>query len=462
MLAPVQRILFTLLALPLLVLGFGPAVRADTIYVCWDGSGDYLTIQEGIDAAADGDEVVVCDGTYTGPGNKDLDFAGQAIVVRSENGPETCIIDCEGDGRGFYFHSGETAEAVVEGFTITDGDASYGGALRCNNSNPTITNCTISGNSASEDGGAVYCSNSNPTITDCTISGNLAGNSAGDDGGAVYCYESNPTISNCTISDNSAGNDGGGVYCFRSSPTITNCRIAGNSAGDDGGGVCCIYKSSPTITNCTISGNSSAHCGGAIYCDRSGPAVSNSTIAYNSANYGGGVHCCYYSRPTITNSILWADQPKEIFVASGEVIATYSDIQGGWAGEGNIDEDPLFVADGPLGDYYLSQTAAGQEQDSPCVDAGSDTAENLGLNTRTTRTDQVPDSGIVDMGYHYPIVCLGDLNDDGDTDQADLGILLADWGCDDPVNGCAGDLNGDDKTDQADLGILLADWGCGT
>ena len=58
--------------------------------------------------------------------------------------------------------------------------------------------------------------------------------------------------------------------------------------------------------------------------------------------------------------------------------------------------------------------------------------------------------------------CVGDLDGDGDTDQSDLGILLADWGCDDPVNGCAGDLNGDDKTDQSDLGILLADWGCGT
>ena len=56
--------------------------------------------------------------------------------------------------------------------------------------------------------------------------------------------------------------------------------------------------------------------------------------------------------------------------------------------------------------------------------------------------------------------CPGDLDGDGDTDQSDLGILLSDWGCDDPVNGCAGDLNGDDKTDQADLGILLSDWGC--
>ena len=65
------------------------------------------------------------------------------------------------------------------------------------------------------------------------------------------------------------------------------------------------------------------------------------------------------------------------------------------------------------------------------------------------------------LKYAYaPAACPGDLDGDGDTDQSDLGILLADWGCDDPVNGCAGDLNGDDKTDQADLGILLADWGC--
>jgi hypothetical protein len=98
-----------------------PRVAADTITVCWDGSGDYLTIQEGIDAAQDGDEVVVCDGVYTGEGNKNLDFAGKAITVRSASGPENCIIDCENDGRGFYFHSGETSEAVVDGFSITKG-----------------------------------------------------------------------------------------------------------------------------------------------------------------------------------------------------------------------------------------------------------------------------------------------------------------------------------------------------
>jgi len=71
-------------------------------------------------------------------------------------------------------------------------------------------------------------------------------------------------------------------------------------------------------------------------------------------------------------------------------------------------------------------------------------------------------AGLIDLAGLIPSECPGDLDGDGDTDQSDLGILLADWGCDDPVNGCAGDLDGDDKTDQVDLGILLADWGCGT
>jgi hypothetical protein len=70
-------------------------------------------------------------------------------------------------------------------------------------------------------------------------------------------------------------------------------------------------------------------------------------------------------------------------------------------GEGNIAADPLFVT-GPLGDYYLRQQDAGQVLTSPCVDAGSDAAANLGLDVFTTRTDGIGDTRQVDMGYHYP------------------------------------------------------------
>ena len=71
----------------------------------------------------------------------------------------------------------------------------------------------------------------------------------------------------------------------------------------------------------------------------------------------------------------------------------------GWQGTGNINSDPLFVT-GPLGDYYLSQIAAGQAQNSPCVDTG-DPASSMIIGT--TRTDEIQDSGVVDMGYHYPL-----------------------------------------------------------
>ena len=88
--------------------------------------GDYPTIQAGIDAAADGDTVLVADGIYTGAGNKNLDFKGKAITVSAENGAESTIIDCEGAGRGFYFHSRETSESVVSGFTIKNGSPGSG------------------------------------------------------------------------------------------------------------------------------------------------------------------------------------------------------------------------------------------------------------------------------------------------------------------------------------------------
>ena len=82
----------------------------------------------------------------------------------------------------------------------------------------------------------------------------------------------------------------------------------------------------------------------------------------------------------------------------------YSNVQGGENyidGPGNINMDPMFVS-GYLGDYYLSQISAGQEIDSPCIDAGSDASVNLGYNNKTTRTNGSFDTGIVDMGYHYP------------------------------------------------------------
>jgi hypothetical protein len=200
-----------------------------------------------------------------------------------------CIIDCEGNGRGFTFHSGEGADSIVAGLTITNGyTAGVGGGVSCFSSHPTLTHCVISGNSASW-GGGVDCDLSSPTLIRCTIMGNSA-----NYGGAVSCYDA-------------------------SNATLTNCVIRGNVA-DLGGGVCCYNSSNPTLVNCTICGNSAAE--------------------------GGGASCHGSSSPTLANCILWGDSPDEIYVASGSATATYCDIQGGWSGTGNFDADPLLDVDG--------------------------------------------------------------------------------------------------------------------
>jgi parallel beta-helix repeat protein len=319
-------------ALVVLLMGTALATpaNADTITVCWDGSGDYLTIQEGIDAAQDGDAVVVCDGTYTGVGNRNLDFGGKSITVRSQSGnPAACIIDCGHGGRGFYFHSGEAETSVLDGFTITHGNANPGGAIRCDvASSPTIINCMITNNVASEDGGAIVCWNgSDPMITNCTIADNTAGwgaglqlwqsdatisdctisgNTADNEGGGVHCWESSPTIANCTITGNTAHNwDGAGIFCGEYSlATITECIITENAATHEvsfGGGVYCLWDSDATITDCTITDNFSACLGGGVAVHQSGLTIANCTITGNTAVDRGGGVCDLDGWATIAN-----------------------------------------------------------------------------------------------------------------------------------------------------------------
>jgi hypothetical protein len=115
----------------------------------------YPTIQAAIDASVDGDVVIVADGLYTGTGNRDIDFLGKALTVRSENGPVNCIIDCQASWtaphRGFRFHTFETTASVLDGFTIQNGYApvemtcnTTGGGILCrDNANPTIRNCIV-------------------------------------------------------------------------------------------------------------------------------------------------------------------------------------------------------------------------------------------------------------------------------------------------------------------------------
>ncbi len=510
-------------ALVCVVLLVAAPVVATTIYVDDDapndpGPGDpaasdpledgtvahpYDAIQEGLDAAVSGlDTVIVKNGTYTGVGNRDLDFQCKAIAVQGEAGADKTIIDCQGAGRGFNFHLGEGPAAIVQGFTIRNGATATqdGGAIACEDSSPTISDCMITNNQATS-GGGIYCHLGAPTITGCTINGNSTGSGGGGGGrgGGIYIWNSTPTITSCTITGNLAGYWGGGIDCAYANPEITDCAIVGNWADNAGGGIAVSIGSNPTIRDCVVRGNRSNYIpdggggsGGGVYLDQSSAQIHNCLIISNSADTnGGGLDCfysnpdllnctiahnwaggdggglyCYEAGPTLVNCILWDDGPQEIYVHSGSATVSYSCVQDDdpddgivYPGSANIDDDPLFQV-GPLHAYYLSQIAPGQATDSPCVDTGSDTAVNLGLDALTTRTDGVPDAGTVDMGYHAPPAIFGDVDGNGIVDGLDLSAVLSAWETvpGDLLWNANADLDCNGLVDGLDLTEVISNW----
>jgi parallel beta-helix repeat protein len=245
----------------------------DGLAPVWDGvHGPKLTIQASIDAAVDGDEVVLDTGTYTGDGNRDIDFLGKAITVRSLNGPETCIINCEGteseSHRGFYFHAGEGPDSVLSGLTITNGYAPkmqigkyirmLGGAIYCDYSSPVITNCIFRENISGWKGGAIMSSGSKPKIINCLFQNNVAQWGGGLHTSAVYGSSQGPIMTNCTFVDNFANNrfGGGGVYCDSSGKTtLTNCILWGNTFQGGGGYIAQVHLPNPVVSYCCIEGS---------------------------------------------------------------------------------------------------------------------------------------------------------------------------------------------------------------
>jgi len=435
-------------------------VNADTIHV----PSQYPTIQDGIDVAVNGDTVLIADGIYSGKGNKNLDFEGKAIIVQSENGPEETIIDCEGTGRGFYFHSGEHPSSVVRGFTIKNGlilasypntfngggiyctdnssptiinniiinnQADRGGGIGCVNSSPIIINNTITQNSAREFGGGIDCDeNSSPVINGNLITGNFVERDGGIGGGV--CIRENDsedyilTLAQNTIMENKS-DFGGGVGCINSFINLTDNTVIKNS-GRFGGGISCIY-SIATITNNIIAKNSYSFIGGGIYSIwNSSLTITSNTITENNANFGGGVYCDSYCAMKILNTILWANNAyidgHQIYVGlpSNGIDITYSNVQGGkndivnnestvnW-GVGNIDIHPLFV-DAYNGDYRL-------QSDSPCIDAGD------------PKSKKGPDGTQADIGVFYydpdviPVpTSLAKIS--GDNQSGAIGTVIAD------------------------------------
>lgn len=319
---------------------------ACTCIVNADGTGDYPTIQAAISAAQDGDEICLEDGRYKGDGNRDLDYIGKAITVRSLSGSaESCVIDCEGtivhNHRGFIFHTGEGPESILKDVTIVNGDHRYfewsppfwfGGAILCElASSPTITGCIFASNRAKE-GGAISCrGGSSPAITACTFKKN----SAGSVGGAVDSRDSSPVLTDCVLTGNSVlgGMErGGGIYCSGGVVTVDNCSFTENKTSGDGegAGIFC-FTSTVIVTGSEFSMNSSVGSsggvgsGGAVQCREGECELTDCRFLGNEADFGGAIHCAS-STLRLSESVLSGNSAYKYYGGGGAAYCEDSDV----------------------------------------------------------------------------------------------------------------------------------------
>ncbi len=351
----------------------------------------FRTIQQGIDHAGPGDTVMVAQGTYTGPGNRNIMIPGDmGISLVSSSGAEKTLIDCEKQDRGITVYSGG-ADTVITGFTIKNGLTNWGAgiyiraitgtveidhcAFTANNANlgggavgiydahPLFRNCSFTTNTGGKNGGAVHVENGGITLYGCLFTQNTSvKNDLGEygRGGAIYAHiGSEVNVSGSVFTANQAQAHGGAISVDASRLIMDSSYIHGNISWQDGGGISAknaseitvyntaflanssdsnagaIYVNGSTamITGSILSGNASDNRAGGIYTENSGnTAISFCTFSGNHADYGGGVYADM-SDTTITSSILYGDWAEngglEIGLHSGcDLDVSTSDIQG--------------------------------------------------------------------------------------------------------------------------------------
>jgi hypothetical protein len=404
------------------------SVEAGTITVRADGTGDYPTIQDAINAANPEDSIELQPGTYTGDGNWDINFSGKTITVQSADPNdrqivETTIIDCNdpngGSHYGVTFYSGETAQTVLSGISIINST----GAISCgNDSSPTIRNCNFYGNNGSY---AIACAAGSPNIDNCIIQGNKSG-------GGVLCgwqstgpssgFTSQPTIVGCSI----YGNNGNGVEIIKGSPTVINTIIIANSRygieGQDFDFPPPDFLCTPLFTNCLIAGNlyGGVHLE-SLFGGEFDATLQNCTIV---GNYYIGIHFHGYGTNIILrNSIVayncdYQGGYPQIYLEymygeAPSMTISYSNIPDGLASiqidpgsrffweEGNLESEPNFVNVG-----YWSDPTPGQWGDetwfegnyhlqwfSACMDAGDNnavSADTTDLDNDENTSERIP------------------------------------------------------------------------
>ncbi|MCK4305975.1 MAG: T9SS type A sorting domain-containing protein [Candidatus Eisenbacteria sp.] len=301
------------------------AALADILVVYPDGHGPYPTIQDALDAAAPADTVHLADGTFTGPGNRDLDYNAKALLVTSQSGEtELCIIDCEGSEadphRGFIFQSGETADARMERVTIRGG--------------------YLSGSYPDGAGGAILCVGTQPTIRHCIFMSNHA-----EQGGGIYTWGYNNTIADCIFIENTSGSSAGALTLGASTGAVDHCVFARNTAPVAASLIA--VGSTVTVSHCTFVCNESQFGNSIISGQSSHTVVLNCISAFG--GLGSAIDCSMDGTIELSCCDIYGN-------AGGNWVGC---IAGQYGINGNISEDPLFC-DLPNGDFSLAA-------DSPCA-----------------------------------------------------------------------------------------------
>ncbi len=375
-----------------------PACQAAVFYVdsALPQSGDgtswaaaFKTVQEGVDAAAPGDTVVLARGRY----RENVRLRGEPLIVTSVNpddGETVSATILDGGELDSVVAVPATPEpgCTLRGVTITGGKAFQGGGVRCEpGARVRIVNCLITGNSARESGGGVFGALTVFVMENSSVEYNSAPLHTGDSdncGGGLHFLDSSVTVLGTSIRLNTA-HSGGGMACEGGDLTIRRSEIALNvaqlsaalqcrfveEAVLDGNwwslntakyGACADWVGSRVrMTNNVLVGNEATVRGGAIFDAGVSSLIANNVIVYNSAREGGAIVAWHMSRPRLVNNIIWGNE-NSIYGDRSTYEMAYCCIDEDISGEGNVHLDPQF-----FGDFRLKPP-------SPCINAGSTAA----------------------------------------------------------------------------------------
>jgi subtilisin family serine protease len=405
----------------------------DDCVTVFEVPADFDTIQSAIDAAAPGDVVQLASGTYVGDGNRDLDFGGKDITVQGVGDPADCVIDCEGQGRGFYLHNGEGLSATIRGLTIRNGWAAQGAGILLEGASPRLIDCVIQDNTAMDFGGGIHALDSSLEVIDCHILDNAAdffGGGISVANGAVS-IERTVIAGNLVTSSFLAG-EGGGLYVFGGQATMRNSLIVANAALYYGGGIY-LWDAQASVESCTIAHNSSTSTGGGMSAWAGvDAAIKHSILWENSSSLGAQMHIIGDVSVAASFSILQGGASAvHIQNDSALDVTQVTDVDPQFADAVGSDGDPMTWLDN---DYHL---VAG----SPVIDGGDPVALIL---SHVLDLDDEPrrQGGIVDLGSDEFV---SDCDSNGIADTLDI------------ADGVANDCNGNGARDDCEVASGHAD-----